>query len=326
QIPGVYPLSDLTARTFASGLDTHGESDPSFLSKLNDEILSVKDLTTILEMHQEERQAVLAQLREIYDGRFDKVWGTGKELHWQGRLGFLAGVTPVIDQHYAVMGLLGPRFVQLRLRGGDRQQVAIKAIANSRQEEMRQELAGATAAFVSAIPNRPPVVHECMRPWLAQVADLATKSRSPVVRDGWRREIEYAPEPESPARLARQLYALLQGVTLVCGREQAGADDARRVARVALDCIPAIRRSVLETLVKTESFLKTSDVSNSAQHANTTVRRALEDLHALGLVMCRKGGEGRPDEWRLTDECRAMMAAATTVPEISEGCPNRLSD
>jgi hypothetical protein len=58
-VPGVYPLSELTARTFASGLDTHGD-DPSLLHRLRNEVLVLKDFTTVLEMHREERQAILA--------------------------------------------------------------------------------------------------------------------------------------------------------------------------------------------------------------------------------------------------------------------------
>src|SRR5215471_448662 len=101
-IPGTYALSELTSKTFASGMKVEpGEENPSLLSRLKDEVLLFKDFTTVLEMHREERQAILAQLREIYDGRFDKPWGTGKELHWHGRLGFIAGVTPIIDSHHS---------------------------------------------------------------------------------------------------------------------------------------------------------------------------------------------------------------------------------
>ena len=72
------------------------------------QILVFKDFTIVLEMSRDKRQAVLAQFREIYDGKFDKVWGNGQELHWEGRLGFVAGVTPAIDKHHAVMAILGP--------------------------------------------------------------------------------------------------------------------------------------------------------------------------------------------------------------------------
>jgi hypothetical protein len=317
--PGIYPLSELTARTFASGLETQGE-DPSLLARLRDESLVLKDLTTILEMHQEERQAVLAQLREIYDGRYDKAWGTGKELHWTGRLGFLAGVTPIIDQHHAVMALVGPRFVQLRMVGSDRCEVAERAMENAdHEEEMRRELAGACAAFLATVPRTPPEVPPEVRRWLARVADLVTRARSPVLRDGWKRDFEYAPEPEMPARLARQLHALLRGIALVAGHVVVQPEDTARIARVAADCIPGIRRKVLDALQHVDGWVRTTDVANSVQHARTTVVRALEDLQGLGLVSCKKGGQGVPDEWVLTNECRELMEALATSPEKSEG-------
>ena len=77
--PRAYPLSSLTARTFASGLTAEGE-EPSLLARLKDEVLLFKDFTTVLELHREERQALLAQLREIYDGRYDQTWGTFQSL------------------------------------------------------------------------------------------------------------------------------------------------------------------------------------------------------------------------------------------------------
>src|SRR5262249_10425450 len=125
ELPEVESLSELTARTFASGLT--GPNDPSLLARLKTELLIFKDFTSVLELHREERQRALAQLREIYDGRFDKTWGTGKVFHWQGRLGFLAACTPVIDRHYSVMSILGQRFVLLRLRGLDRHATARRA-------------------------------------------------------------------------------------------------------------------------------------------------------------------------------------------------------
>lgn len=114
-VPGVFPLSELTARTFASGLDSD-RGEPSLLARPKDEVLVLNDFTTLLEASREERQAVLAQLREIYDGRFDKAWGTGKELHWRGRLGFLAGGHAHHRQNQAVLSVLGERFVQVRIQ------------------------------------------------------------------------------------------------------------------------------------------------------------------------------------------------------------------
>src|SRR5262245_43141264 len=202
RMPDTYFLSELTARTFASGLETHGAA-PSLLARLYEEVLLLKDFTTVLEMHHDERQAILAQLREIYDGRYDKTWGTGKELHWEGRLGLIAGVTPIIDKYHGVLAVLGERFVMLRVEQPEREDMAAKALANADQEtQKRQELAAVVQSFLASLPSIPPEVSPALRQQLAKMADFVTRCRSGVVRDGYRRELEYAPEPEMPARLA----------------------------------------------------------------------------------------------------------------------------
>ena len=158
-VPGIYPLSELTARTFASGLDC-GKRDPSLLSRLSDHVLALKDFTTVLTMHREERQAILSQLREIYDGRYDKAWGTGKEVHWRGRLGFIAGVTPIIDVHYAVHQVLGERFLLFRASQPDRREMALIAMRGRGHEpEMREELRDVVARFSAGLDcHNPPIL------------------------------------------------------------------------------------------------------------------------------------------------------------------------
>jgi hypothetical protein len=303
--PGFYPLSELTPKTFASGLEVPGGRDPSLLHRLTDQILILKDFTTVLEMRREDRQAILAQLREIYDGRFDKTWGTGRELRWEGRLGFIAGVTPIIDKHQAAMSLLGERFVLFRLKLPPRIQLAMRALSCSgREREMREELARAMRGFLAGRGSTAPVPHADVLGRIAAVADFVTRARSGVQRDGWKRELEYAPEPEAPTRFAKVLAALALGIAMahdspaVTGREQ------RLVLRVALDCLPLIRRRVIAALVEqtiTEEGdrLSTSAIAGAAQFSTTAIRRALEDLQALGLLACHKAGRGRADEWAL---------------------------
>ena len=171
----IFPLSDLTARTFASGLDTD-RGDPSLLSRLGEQILVLKDLTTVLEMTREERQAILAQLREIYDGRFDKAWGTGQEIHWEGRLGLIAGVTPVIDRHQAVLATLGERFVYLRPTMAERRALALSALRTAgRESEMRRELSEALHGFLDARRIERPVVG----PWVHDTLAVTTHLQPP---------------------------------------------------------------------------------------------------------------------------------------------------
>jgi hypothetical protein len=212
KILGMVYLSDLTEKTLASGL-TMGNDDPSLLARLTNQTLILKDFTTVLSMPLDKRKEVFAQLREIYDGRYDKVWGTGKELHWEGHLGFVAGVTTVIDRHYAAMSALGQRFVNLRIQQADRNAVARRAMRNTDVEHRtrRLELAHEVAAFVRQVPTTAPEVPEEHYRILAMLSDVVTRARSAVERDGYRRELDYTPEPEMPARFARQLLSLARG-------------------------------------------------------------------------------------------------------------------
>jgi DeoR-like helix-turn-helix domain len=336
RVPGVYPLSELTARTFASGLETHGD-DPSLLHRLRNEVLVLKDFTTVLEMHREERQAILAQLREIFDGRFDKVWGTGKELHWEGRLGFIAGVTPVIDSYQSVLSVLGKRFLMLRVEQPERKAVAAKALNNAEREpQMRKELMAIVQSFMRGLPTTPPTVAPELRDQLAELADFVTRCRSGVIRDVYRRELDYAPEPEMPTRLAKQLFELLRGVALVLGHPEATTADLDRIKRVALDCIPAVRRTVLRAvagMATVDETLTTSKVAEGVQYSTATVRRALEDLQALGVLAVTKGGKGVADQWAVRDEWHAALDTVRAVEralhtrreetfaQMSEGAP-----
>ena len=292
-VPKVYFLSKLTARTLASGLEAKG-GDPSLLARLSDEVLLLKDFTTVLGLRYDERQEILSQLREIYDGQYDNVWGNGKELHWRGRLGLIAGVTPVIDSYHAVLSVLGERFVMLRVLQGNRTKTAKKALANAgRSSNMRRDMASAITGFLSTLPPDLPTVPLKMQEDLAALADFVTRCRSGVVRDGYRRELEYAPEPEMPARFAKQLFTLLQGVALVCGRAEASQEDYERIVRVARDCLPAARWKVLSALASASMDLSTTLIAQHTQSPTATVRRALEACRPWRWSMSTKAVRAR---------------------------------
>ena len=318
-VPDVFPLSELTARTFASGLQ-NDKRDPSLLSRLTDDILTLKDFTTILTVYREERQAILAQLREIYDGRFDKAWGTGKELHWTGRLGFIAGVTPIIDQYHAVHQVLGERFTLYRMLPPNRRDTALKALRTRGQETaMRDELRGVVARFFGSLDyHSPPSLPTAFEERLAALADFTARARSGVVRDRGSRELTLAPDPEGPARLVKQLAGLSVGHALICNSPQVREEHFTFVRKVALDCLPQLRLRVIEALRAAGEFLATGKVAEAVRYPTVTVRRHLEDLAALSVVAVNKAGSGHADEWQLTEEARRLLDTVQTVPAESE--------
>jgi hypothetical protein len=98
------------------------------LRKLGDRgILVIKDVTTILSADRHTRGPVLAAIREIYDGRWERNVGStgGLTLTWTGRLVIVGAVTTAWDSAHSVIAAMGDRFVIIRadigggLRGRD---------------------------------------------------------------------------------------------------------------------------------------------------------------------------------------------------------------
>jgi hypothetical protein len=291
-VPGIYPISEITSKTFASGLGGPKDKDPSLLSRLTEEILVLKDFTTVLKLRREDRQSILAQLREIYDGAFAKTWGTGRELRWAGRLGLIAGVTPVIDCHHGALAILGERFVLYRPSSPDRPAVAMKALRGAgREQDMRQTLRGAMTTFLAGRRKIIPTVTDDRLRELSIIADFITRARSGVERDspGW--GIAYSPEPESPTRFAKVMLSLARGVALANDHDHVGDHELDVVRRVALDSLPAIRRRILVALAAADEPSTTVDISTRVRAATQSTRRALEDLEALDVVTRNKGGK-----------------------------------
>jgi hypothetical protein len=87
------------------------------LRKLGDRgLLVIKDVTSILSADRNTRAGVLAALREIYDGRWERNVGTdgGMSLTWTGRITVVGAVTTAWDAAHAVISVMGDRFVSIR--------------------------------------------------------------------------------------------------------------------------------------------------------------------------------------------------------------------
>jgi hypothetical protein len=286
--------------------------------------LVLKDFTSILSMNRDARGTVLAALREIYDGRWTRNLGVdgGRTLAWEGKLALLAACTATIDTHHAVIGTMGERFVLYRLpqlNAEQEQEHARRALATTGQEAiMRAELATAVAALFTTLelPQAPPCLSEAELTRLITLATLAVRCRSPVEREGYSHEIQLIPPVEAPSRLARILVQLLTGMMAIgISREQAW----HTLSKVALDCMPALRRSVIDQLSHAQGPLETTTLATQLGYPTPTTRRCLEDLAAHQVVVRHPGGQGKTDLWALSDWARQQYPIVTEgVPQMSE--------
>jgi hypothetical protein len=318
----VHPTATLTEAALLSGSPKREHGDDAkggLLRSIGDfGILLCKDFGSVLSMNRDARAAVLAALREVYDGSWTRHVGTdgGRTLHWSGKVGLVAGVTPSIDRHNAVIGAMGERFVLFRLPNVDADEQAARALAHAgREAEMRSDLSGAvTELLLPGLPEPRPL-DDAEQRRLISLSTLAVRCRSAVERDGYSREVELIPEPEAPTRLTVVLERLLAGLDVI-GTDR--ADAWRVVTSAALDSIPALRRSVLDLLATRDDEAETSTIAEALGYPTSTARRTLEDLTAHELVRRVKHGEGKADTWLLGPWARDRYTAATTFPETSE--------
>jgi hypothetical protein len=322
KVPGIYPISDLTPQTFLSGQKgTKG----SLLHRLDPEtILTYKDFTTVLTMHRDKRHAILSQLREIYDGSFSKEFGTGETKNWEGKMGFIAGVTSIIDNHQSVFQVLGERFIQYRPKQPDPILLARKAISNNNSgKEMREEIQQAFADFISSIkiPETLPEMSEDMQDRIAHLAAFCVRGRSGVVREGYSREIDLIPDSELPTRLAKQFITLVAALDLIDNTDQ--ERNYNLIYKIGMDSLPQKRRKILTILGFTEGLLETAEVATTIGYPTNTTRKILEDLHGLGLIDRDHQGQGYSDRWSINTETKRLMARITPgVPEMSVISPD----
>ena len=286
--------------------------------------LCCKDFTSVLSQNKDSRAALLAALREIYDGSWTRHVGTdgGRTLDWKGRLGFLGGVTPAIDRHHAVIGIMGDRFLLHRLsttKEADRERARKRMKIVGQEDLMRSELAaavnGALAAMVVPSAGAAISLTEAQNNQIADLACLVARCRSAVDRDNFKREIDMIPDSESPTRLVVQLVMLYRGMRAagVPAREAWKA-----MCKTAMDSMPAIRQIAFIALQKMGESATTTEIAGAIAHPTQTTRRALEDLAGHGMLERRARGPGKADIWCLSRWATELYASAHTFPDIPE--------
>jgi hypothetical protein len=262
-------------------------STGGLLRKLGDNgLLVLKDVTTILSADRNVRAGVLAALREIHDGRWQRNVGIdgGRTLTWTGRITVVGACTTAWDSAHGVISMMGDRFLLIRSNSKTgREEAGNQAIHNTGKEPvMRAELAAAVGGLVGHIDAGAAYeLQDAEIRRLIKAADIVTYSRTAVERD-YRGDVLDAHSPEMPTRFAKQLAQLVRG-SLALGMRREGA--MRLALRCARDSFPPLRSEILLELARTPDS-RVSDVSKRIVKPYRTVRRELEALHTLGLLRC----------------------------------------
>ncbi|MCK9370232.1 hypothetical protein M0R04_10030 [Candidatus Dojkabacteria bacterium] len=328
QLDDIYQLSNLTPNTFVSGQ----RNVPGLLYEINGKILTFKDFTTILQLYQEARNEIMSQMREIYDGSYKKKYGTGEERDWVGKIGFIAGVTTVIDVTSQIYSALGERFIQYRLITPDRKAVGMHSIDNSSrkkavQDDIKNKVQEYFARYIHGVvatidPEEEVGTSHEQKEKLVRITDFITLARSPVMRDGGpSREIYFKPSSEMPTRFTQQLNHLCMALMIMNRYETGNAeltdDDELSIYKVALDSIPMMRRIMLQKITQYDQS-STVMVATLTNYPTSTTKRILEELNVLGLVDRIKDKGKKSDLWKIKDEYRSIMEEYDHIVPVDE--------
>jgi hypothetical protein len=292
-----FHLSDMTSKTLVSGLmlgtGNKRKKIQDLLPQLNGKVLIFKDFTTILEKSRDERNEIIAQFRECYDGSFAKKVGTADEtIRYDSRFGLIAGVTPVIDKHWKVMQQLGERFLKIRWKE-DPDKVTKRSRENEGSERiMRKELIQNSNSFIEGLDlSIIPIFDDAkFGDRISLIAKFIAVARTPISISSNSEEFyyEYIPTPEMPTRLVKQLKKLAKCLAMIRRKTEVTDEEMKVLLRVAKDTIPPDRLAVLETIKTFEKQTllgcPRAKIYHTLKIPETSTRRVLEQLKMLDLV------------------------------------------
>lgn len=283
-----YFLSNLTDKTLISGYrdPNHPERDPSLLPKLNGKVLIIKDLSPLLSMRRESRNAILADFRDAYDGFTDQGRGNVGHVHYSSRFSVLAASTMAVERFDAIDGELGERFVKFRVRSNESANKTRQAIRNmGRDDGMRTAIERDICQFLDALPPMQQTLEipEAFVESLTIIADFTAIARSHVPRDR-QHNLRYIPRPEVGTRLGKELAKLFLALAIVRGKPAPNCEELRTVARVAEDSLPPNRLALLRALRSATAGLRISELAGLTGLPRTTVAQVAQDLKVLQLA------------------------------------------
>lgn len=324
-----FAISDLTENTFASAFKGSEKQSASLLENMPFGGLMVfKDFTSMLTKRKEGRDVIMAQLREVYDGKYDRRTGNNKDTHWEGQVGALAGVTEAVHEYLPEMSAMGDRFVMYTPKMPDRKKL-LRFVMNMRvsginQVDLLGEARNAMHSYVQTAVQYIDAVQLDMdekdRERLMDVCDFVTKARSGVIEDVRTGMVRFVPSAEMPTRIIDQLLSIGRALCILRhmdGKETAlDENDMGILFKIAFDSIPIKRMWALRQIAGYLMGVTSAGVGQRVGYETEVVRAWMAQLAALGIVY--KAAGARQDLWILREEYRDIMATYQHVEARNE--------
>lgn len=308
----VHQISDLTPNTFLSGMAT-SKGETSLLKQLGPTFtIFMKDFTTILSKPDETQEAIIAQMREIYDGYISKQTGLGKKIEWpgpglKGHATFVMAATEGIYSLQDKFSDMGTRAINYVLLPQNRKESTLRGLRNNTKlDKEMEEIQQACAEFVEemfrSLPEQLPYIDEKLEEDIVDVSDFASLCRSVIKRD-YKGAKSLALSAEMPMRMSKQFLVLAQLFTHISGGK---LPDLLRAAifKTAFDSIPKQRRLIIEALTK-YNRVNIGGISDLINYPPERCKEWMEDLQMFRVVDRIKAGNKQ--YWALRAEYKAIV-------------------
>lgn len=315
--PGLFlQVDDMTSNTLISG---NGSAE-SLIFKIKERgIITMDDLTVLMSKNAEERNAILGQLRLIYDGRMTKASGKskGEGITWSGHAGFIAGSTPSIYRFFAEVADMGERFINYRMKDMN-EDLAVDFVMSSglSSKQMDEAIKGIYGQYFSALM---PKVKETKIPIdidtqkaIIDISKAATRLRTPVVTDEREHFVSEFVVPEMPFRVMKQLMNMTKAL-MVMNYAETGSDVLPQDLRTAVEwCGYSLaddkRRAYFKALIGLEQQGLKATARNISAYTglhHTAVERGMSILSAIGVVKMNEVDETKKENqtktWTVSD-------------------------
>lgn len=267
-----------TPGAIRGGLDSEGKTKlPRMLESWNNKLVLTKDFASVISKKKEDRGEVFGLLRNAWDGTLDAFYGTKEGLvHLEFSFDWILASTPYIEHQRSLEAELGSRFIDIRWNAPeDKISAILRAGDNDKDSnELRKDISYKMGEFLQKCNFSSNSFNDKK---IAELAQAASTCRTPVSR-GNHGVIYDLPTPE----LATRLYMGMRRIAI--GLIKIGIEDySKYMIRIALDCLPRLRRICIEEIAKNNKATQL-DISEIAKVSQSTVNTAIEDLRLLGFT------------------------------------------
>lgn len=310
----MHKIDDLTENTFLSGAKTK-EGENSLLLRIGGSgILVMSDLTVLFSKAKEQRAAILAQFRMIYDGEMVKHSGSkGKATEWKGALGVLAGSTPTIYTHFEEVADMGQRFIYYRMKDYDAEKATRMALSRDLfGKKLDVELAGMYDEYMKGVVKSYEENGEIVKlsdeivERIISVSLFAERVRTTAHVDPWgaKKNIDKIPTVSFPMRVALQLMSLAMGLAIMKRAEggEMGDDEMKIIDWCGWSLANEEKRACLQVLVQKEwgSSISTQAIADVIGLDTSVIGNVLQNMSAVGVL--ERTGDASGLRWSIKNE------------------------